>query len=498
MGIKLQGGNNSTNLANVSSLNELKVVTPITGVCAGFISASTEVDSGDDTGYRTVIVLDRLDDSRLRVGLDQSVFNATFEGTVLQTPIWFQSLSTMTTQVVNGFVILNAGISTASGTVAYIRTYRLFPTWGTYPTYVDMWVREANQDSVNSLSEWGLIYTVSSGTQQLTDGIYFRRLSGGQLKAIITNNSIDIAEQGIDTTGIPPRNLVGSYDPTESNHYLISYHNDVVRFWINDALVAELKCPSAQAMFTSSSNVPVGFRVLNLAATSTARQLSVGYVNVGLGDQNTNKPWSNALCGAGQGAYQTQQGSAVGPTVTRSAATTGHPASGTGRSTLTWSATTGPGLNNLGGLWTSPAISTLSADADYPIFAFLNPVGTAAITGKTLYVTGIRIGETSATVAAATNGIFLSFIALVEASSSILPGSDSATNTSGKSIVLGGQGFSATDVAGTTKPGFDISFNSPLVIPSGKYLHIVVRPFGTVTLNTLVVTGSVAVNGYFE
>ena len=48
------------------------------------------------------------------------------------------------------------------------------------------------------------------------------------------------------------------------------------------------------------------------------------------------------------------------------------------------------------------------------------------------------------------------------------------------------------------KPGFDMSFPSPLVIPSGKYLLIGVRLLGTTTANTLVVTGSVAVNGYHE
>jgi hypothetical protein len=63
---------------------------------------------------------------------------------------------------------------------------------------------------------------------------------------------------------------------------------------------------------------------------------------------------------------------------------------------------------------------------------------------------------------------------------------------------MGGQGFASTDVAGTMKPGFDMSFPSPLVIPAGKYLIIGVRLSGTTALNTLVVTGSVAVNGYHE
>jgi hypothetical protein len=117
----------------------------------------------------------------------------------------------------------------------------------------------------------------------------------------------------------------------------------------------------------------------------------VGYVNVGIGDQNTNKLWSHVMCGLGNGAYQFAQGNTPGPTVTRASGAAGHPASGTARIAGTWTATSAPALNNLGGLWTSPAMSTLASDADYPVFAFQNPTGTATLPGKTLYITGIRV-----------------------------------------------------------------------------------------------------------
>jgi hypothetical protein len=500
MGIKLQGGNDSTNLSSVTALNQLRVTTPLTGVCAGFVQATVEDDVGDVLGSRKVLALEASDDYRLRSGLDQTVFNASFEGTVIPTNIFFITATTMIQQVLNGFLTLNSTKTLGATDLVFARTYRQFPIFGTYPTYIDMWIRESNMDSTNTISEWGLIYTVAAGTQQLTDAIVFRRTSGGQLRVAIVNNNIDVEENAIDVERVPSRNGVGMYDPTQSNHYLIAVMNDVVRFWINDVLVSEIKCPSAQATFSSASSLPVGFRVLNIGIPSTGRQIAIGYVNVGLGDQNTNKPWSHVLSGMGQGAYQTQIGSAVGPTVTRSAVgSVGHPNSATVRIAGSWAAQTGPNLNSLGGLWTSPAMSTLTSDADYPIFSYLNPVGTAALPGKTLYVTGIRIGETNATVGATGGGgMFLSYIAMPEASATGTNTSDSATTTSGKSIVLGGQGFATGNPAGTMTTGFDMSFNSPLVIPTGKYLHIVVRPFGTITANTLVVTGSVAVNGYHE
>jgi len=500
MGVNIKGGNNSVGLANVSSTYELQVVTPQTEADAGFVQISTEMDAGDVLGTRTVVPPECSDDFRLRVGLDQTLFNASFEGTTVLTTLYNQSLTSATVAQASGFLTLNSGSSTTSGHAAYVRTHRHFPTFGTYPTYLDMWIREVTPTATNAISEWGFLYLTNQQTQQPLDGIYFRRDSGGSLYGVVTNNGTNIAiTTAINVTNVPSRDGVGAFDPTESNHYLIVYHNDVARFWINDVMVAELACPAANAQFTSSSNTPVGFRVLNTGTVSpTARQLSVGFINVGFGDQNVNKPWSHALCGMGAGAYQYQNGKTPGPTVTRTNGAHGHPASGTTRIAGTWTPTSAPALNSLGGLWTSPAMSGLTSDADYPVFAFLNPAGTAALPGKTLYVTGVRVGEAYVATAASTNAMLLSYILMVGNSATNTSSNDAPATVSGKSVTIGGHGFTPTEAVGNSKAGFEVRFDSPLMVPAGNYFHFVVRPFGTVTSNTLVVTSSLAVNGYFE
>jgi hypothetical protein len=500
MGIKLQGGNNSTNLASVNSLNQLQVVTPKTlvGACAGFVQLSSEGDPGAVLKTRTVIAPEASDDYRLRTGIDQSVFNSTFEGSTILTTQWSQNFSAFGSLQANGFFLVNStAVTTASG-AGYLRTWRHFPMFGTYPLYVDMWIRETNQTASNAISEWGFLYLTTSTTQQPIDGIYFRRISGGQLKGIITNNSLDLEEITLDLRNVPSRVGSGAYDPAETNHYLISFHSDIVRFWINDVLVGQLQCPSQLSQFAASSQLPIGFRVLNVNTASAGRQLSIGYVNVGYGDHNVNKSWAHAMSGMGGGAYQLQIGNTPGPTVTRTAATTGHPASATTRTAGTWIATSNPQLNNLGGLWTSPAFSTLTTDGDYPLFSFLNPAGTASLPGKTLYVTGVRIGDTYVSTAPGSTGAFLSYIVQVEGSAVSTATADAATTTSGKSIAIGGQGFGTTDVAGTIKPGFEMSFNSPLIVPPNKYFTLIARPYGTLSGAPLIVTSSVAVNGYWE
>jgi hypothetical protein len=132
------------------------------------------------------------------------------------------------------------------------------------------------------------------------------------------------------------------------------------------------------------------------------------------------------------------------------------------------------------------------------VFAFQYPTGTATLPGKTLYITGIRVGEAYVSAAASTNSILLSYIVMVGSSAVATSTADAATTVSGKSITVGGHGFLATEATGSYKPGFEVQFNSPLMVPAGHYFHFVVRPFGTVTSNTLVVTSSLAVNGYFE
>ena len=499
MGIKLQGGNNSSNLANVNSLQELSVTTPVTGLtAAGFVQMSTESDLGDSTGYRSVLALDASDDYRVRVGVDQNLFNATFEGTVVLTTQWVNTSSIASSTQAGGFFNGNSsGTTTAVGYI-FLRTWRQFPTFGTYPMYLDMWIREGNYDATNAISEFGFLYLVTQTTQQPLDGIYFRRTSGGELQGVITNNGIDTETIVIPTENVPSRDGVGLYNPIKTNHYLITIHNDIVRFWINDVLVGEILCSASQSTHTGSSNLPVGFRVLNTNTASAGRQLSVGFVSVSSGDQNVNKPWSHAMSGSGGGSYQTQQGNAAAATVTRGAGTLGHPTNQTARIAGTWTATSAPALNSLGGLWTSPAISTLTTDADYPVFAFQNPGGTATLPGKTLYVTGVRVGEAYVSAAPTTNAIFLSYILMVGASASTTSTADANTTVSGKSIAVGGHGFTAAEVVGNYKAGFEMRFDSPLMIPAGHYLLFVVRPFGTVTSNTLTVTSSLAVNGYFE
>jgi hypothetical protein len=503
MGVNIKGGNNSLGLANVSSTYELQVVTPQEQAQAGFVQLSSEIDDGTVLGTRTLLATETSDDYRLRVGLDQTMFNMTFEGATF---CYGQMQTIATTQTIaqqNNFMVLNSNATLTNSTACYLRSLRHFPTFGTYPTYLDMWIKESNPTSQNAISEWGFLYLLSPTTQAPLDGIFFRRLSGGALRAVINYGGVE-TEYTIDVTNVPSRDGVGAYDPNEVSHYLIAYHNDVVRFWINDILVASIDCPSNQQSFTISSNTPIGMRVFHagVGSITVARQILIGYINVGYGDQNVNKPWGHVLAGAGHGAYQAPTGTTSGqlsfwqnsvapPTVTPS--------------------NTAAGYTYLGGQWLMASQGAQSAaEADWIMYGYQVPPGTTSNAGRSLYITNIRIGETVAlgTVAGAVfvgvtaANIFQWAVAANSSAVSLatLDGGASLTTTTGpRRIPLGIQAFQPGISMGALAPGFAVDFNSaPIVCPAGTYFHVIMKQISGTSTTSLNFRGTVTAIGYWE
>lgn len=479
-------GADTAGKTNVDVNYNLNVVTPVTEDQAGFVQISSEVDSGAVLGSRTVRALEVSDDYRLRVGVDSPLFNMSFEGTVIAQAHLQQSVVTHTIAQAGGFLVLNSGTSTAIGSSS-IRTYRTFPLIGSYPTYADMWIREANATATNFISEWGFGYVSASLVP--TDGIFFRRISAGQLQAVICFGGTETSTV-ITTTNIPARDGTGVYDPAETSHYLIANNNDSVEFWINNTLSAIINTPAGQGGPTSSSLQPQFARVYTTVIGSLGRRLELGFLQVAGGDIVTNKPWGHQMVGTGGGSYQTQPGTASGQTAIY--------AVGAAPAAATWTASTAPATNNLGGLWTSPATLPVGAETDYPIFAYLNPVGTATLPGKNLYITGVQINETVVTTAVGATANVLIWGIGVGSTASSLATVDAATTVGPRRIAIGTQAFAAAAAAGTistTSPSLDFS-GAPMVCPPGAFVHISLRLVTGAAAGAL--RGSVAITGYNE
>lgn len=485
----LDSGSSAAGKANVGSNADaayaLSTNLPGAAASSGFASLVAENDDGTVTGSRYMKELELSEDYRLRVGEDQTMFNMDFAGTTIAQAHLQQNLSTMTAAQASGFLTLNSGNATASGNAANIRTYRTFPIYGTFPLYCEQWIREGNPTATNAISEWGLGYV--SGTSAPTDGVFFRRASGGQLQGVICYNSSETVTS-ITTTSVPSRDGAGSYDATECNHYLITIHNDECEWWINDALVLKVSIPATSPIPVSAVNQPAFCRVYNSGVASAGRRVELGFINVSMGDQDANKPWAHILAGAGGGAYQTQPGNASAQTANW--ANSAAPASAT-------LSNTAAGYTTLGGQWQFAASAT--NETDWALFGYTNPAGTSTLPGKTLYVTHIRVGETHVTGAAGVNATMFYWFAGTGSTAVSLATTDAAATVAPRKVALGGQSFLAAAAIGTQAAGFSVDFSSaPLVCAPGCFFHVGVKQLNGAATVSLVWRGTVTILGYFE
>jgi hypothetical protein len=490
----ITGGSSTTNKANVDAAFNLNVVTPVVEAEAGFVQASSEVDSGSVLGTRLLRALEVTDDYRLRCAIDSLWLNKAFTGAILDAG-FTQIATTMTYAQSSGFGVLNSGNNLAANTTIRLSTKKAMPLFGTFGLHIETQLREANPTATGVQSEWGIGLMV--GTAAPLDGIFWRRLSGGQLQGVVNFGGVE-TPTNITTTAIVGRGGVGLYSATDVNKYAIVVANDEVFFWINDILAGNIKTPVNQGAPTASQALPLEFRVVNSAGgASAARRIEVGFVNVLLGSGDTTRPWAVAMAANGNGSNQTQLGAAVGPTSNSGITALAAP---------TYTANTAPAINALGGKWISPSplpagtsgLATV-ADVHYPLFSYLNPAGTATLPGRDLIITAIRIGGTVVSAVLGATYTQIEWIVGVGSSAATLATVDAVgppTTVSPKRQNIGTQSFLALAPAGTIAPGIDVPLETPLVVPPGTYLHIIQSFFGNAATGTL--RGSVFINGYFE
>lgn len=487
MAAQIDTGSSTAGKANVDSTFNLKVDLDDNDATAGFCTMTSEVDDGTSLGYRTMRSPEVTPDFRLRVGTDTPLLDLSFEGSVLATSVLQQtSVSGMSIVQAGGYYSLNAANAVAATNRATFQSYRTVPLFGSFPTYIEFWAREANDTATNVISEWGVGYP-GAAVAVPTDGVFFRRVSGGQLYGVLNFGSVETATVALNTTNVQGRDGAGFYDATETNHYVVAINNDSAEFWINDTLVGDVSVPSTQGSPASSSAQPVFARVYvptGLTA-SAGRRFEIGYLSASLGDANMNQSFWMTSSAMGRGAYQTQPGVAAAQTTNwaNSAAPTTATLSNTAASYTTF-----------GGQWRIAAVA--GAETDYALFGFQVPAGTATLAGRTLHITGVRIGETwNEVVAVATTPTVFQWAIAVGSTAVSLATADAVGTSSPKRKPLGAQSFVVGDAVGAIKPGFDNDIG--MAATPGTFVHIILKvPVGTATA-TETFRGTVSIDGYY-
>jgi hypothetical protein len=476
MGVPIKSGSSGFE-ADVNIDKELLVNLPVDETKSGFSSMTSEVDAGDITGTRLTRSPEVTPDYRLRVANDNIIFNELFPGSAINTTLWSSPATTMTIAVNGGFLNLNAGLSVASGAVARATTYRHFPCYKTYSTFFELEAQFAQAPVSGNVCEWGAF--ISTGVATPTDGAFFRLTSTGDFRGVISFNGAETSTSSLDFNTLVG---VGS-----TKAFLIYISSNQAQFWIENVLVGTIIIPNGQGYTTASMMLPLSFRTYNISATSAAQILKIGMVNITFGEQAMSKPWAHVVAGGGGHISQGQTGNILGST----ALLTNSLAAGAGVAMTNTTAALGSGL---GGQFTTQP--TLAAGTDGIVSSYQVPLGTAALPGKSLYIT--RITVSAVVTAALTGGPVIYAYSLAYGHTSVsLATTESATTKAPRRLPVGIQSFVVTAPVGTAPSILDLDMTSPILVQPGEFVQLVAKNLGTVT-SAGTITFMVSFGGYWE
>jgi hypothetical protein len=465
-------GKSGTRL-EVNSNNQVQASFPLDSDIAGFTAVASETDAGVYLGSRFVQELESTEDFRLRIGTDSMLFNETFDGTVLNSSLWMNQVTNMTTNVASGYVRLNDGGLTTAGS-DMLRTYRHFPILGVFTTYAENTFGVETMPAANSVCEFGLGLADQSSTPN--DGAFFRLTSTGIL-GVVNNNGTETLGSLVDATP-----FVGCFA-----HAIIGIGADSVTFWLNDIQIARI------AATPSSQNLPWFGRTYNTGSSSPTLRLRLYEVNVTLGELRGAKPYGTMMSGMGSIVYQKPTGWTSPGSTQQWPNDTALPTS------FALSNTSYAGQSALGGIYQAQ-VYNIALLLDLIVSSYLVPLGTAASPARGLYIKGVKINVTNT---GAIGPALVQSWALgltYGGTTQNMTTTDSATGRAARRVPLGIQSIPINAPINTVATP-DISFDfgdAPLYVQPGEYLQLILKGLTVTGTSGQVLTFNLVYNGYWE
>lgn len=470
MSLSIKSGN-SSDVATVDTDKQLLVNLPKDPTKAGVV----RVLSADGSA------IDVTENNALRVSTGNIIIYDQVDGSAVNSNLWNQTVSGMTITNANGFYNINAGAAATAAAYAILSTIKSLPLYGTLPLKVEFNAKTTNLPEANCTAELG-IGTVSAASSP-NDGAFFRWNAAGQFVCVINNGGAETLSAALtgtitDTDGVasitmPPVTAV-------IHLFAVEIVEDHVLFFVDDVLVANLKVPSGQAYPFSSGRQSLVARVWNGTTPSLGASISIGQVVVKQEDLNQTKPWFDVLASMGRSAYQ----SSVSPF-----AQTANHANSTSPSSATLS-NTAAGYTTLGGRFQFAA--TAGAATDFALFGFQVPAG------YQFFVNSIAIACLTTGAIGGLTGTILDWALGVNASAVSLATADGTGTWAPRRIPIGMQAFGISSPIGTQPADIIRSFDTPLIVDAGRFLHIILQiPTGLATTSQIF-RGDIFVNGCFE
>lgn len=451
----------TNHLAEVDANNNLQVVTPVIPSQAGFVQLAGELSGSSDPAGLLVEGLRASAQGRLSVGQPVALLNEFFNNTTLNSAIFTAPVTTMTVTVAGGTANLNASNLTTTATVARLGTYAHFPFFADLATYCvwDALLTQPPQN--NNVVEMG--FGIATGTSAPTDGAFFRYNLSGQLLAVINVNGAEVTSGPLTA---PTDNVM--------HRYKVTVENDRVFFAIDGVVQAILATPTTAGFPVYAPAQPWFARVYNSGVPTLAVQLKLGYLCVGMQDAvGLGLAAEMVAALGGKHGSQGQTGHTMGST----ALLTNNLAPGAGAAMTNTTAALGSGL---GGQFA--ALPTLAANTDGIVCSYQNPLPTAAIPGKTLFIKGVRIQGIVTTVLAG-GPVFYEYGVAYGHTNVSLATTESATAKAPRRFPIGIEVFAAAAAVGTVGSvnGQYMSFANPIPVLPGEFFAITAKNVGTVT-----------------
>lgn len=451
-------GRNSGNVAEVDANLQLLVTTNQDPTKAG----ATRIYDSEGTSINVE------ENGSLSVSQDNLIFSEQVDGTAVNTNRWTTSVSVLAIAQAAGFITLNSGNVTTANGYAIISSILNLPFYGDLPTEITISAKIGVLPQANVTMELGLGYAATNAAP--TDGAFFRWTASGAFEAVVNN-------AGSETVSlISPAPAAGV-----KTTFAVVVAEDHVQFRVNDALVADITNPPGISYPFGAGHQPIFARVVTGGGPpAQAPYIAIGQVTAVQLAINQYRLWTHFLADLGLSAYQSPV-TPFGQSANR--ANSSAPAS------LTLSNTV-PSLATLGGEWQFAAVA--GGNTDYAIFAFPVPAGFR------LKVFGVRIWSAVAGIAVVTPAILDWSLGINSSGASLATADSPPASWSPRRIMVGAQCFAALAPVGTPATDIVQRFEAPLVVDSGRYLHVAVRVANGAATATLLYRGGVMIDAQFE
>ena len=475
-------GGGSGILAEVDANNQLKVALPLTPSKMGGVLMMCQNDAGQVSGNPQIASPETDTWGRLRVSedstLEEELFNYTAQNTGKHTII-AGATNLVPSWTTGGYNTNPTGIVT-SGSGATLQSYQYFPQVSMAVLGVNVIASFSAAPTTNTIVDFGLFLGAASNPFAPTDGAYFRLNSGG-LQGIVNFNGVETSTGIFDLSG---GTGVWVYTLNQKYLFTIRVSNCNVEFWVNDGtqsgnntyLLGSLPTPVGQGTPYLSASLP--FHVRHAIAGGTAGAalnmiISRYSIRLGSGIQaDTMSATYSRTLGTYQGLSGGTLGSLMGGTVT-----TGTIVAPT--AAVPTNTTNALGVTGLGGHVYETA--TLAAGTDGILISYQVPVGTVAVQGRRLKISGVSLASYVQTVLAGGPCNARYYLAFGHTAVS-LQTAEASTTKAPRRVNLPFIQTQTTAQAVSTSVAqnqYDFKFVNPVYVNPGEFVQLVMARVGT-------------------